>query len=411
MPIFVGTTQVVGSSGTNTMPLPTTTAGGSLLFNDGTNMYWAYPGDTQSTIGSGWRYRTLYTHGYIAAGYKGSNPWRSLNKCWHMTDTTIYVGEQLDYSGSYLDGCFSDLNAYVYGTFNGIGVNTGSSIHTSSYSLFNGTSRSQNDLNFNFFGSATVPYGYTGQDPGNPQGQDGTAGGSGIAYGTGWNTTTNTQPSGVGGWEMSVARSNHGCATAVINQAGYIFGGGSAVTSKHHLPTEIMYTTTTSPQTWGATAAIGGQNFAYIQGLSTTAGQQYMNFANDSFTQWSSFTGAGLSSDGVNKNLMSKWGIFWCGRDTNTSTNQALCNDTNQTYTSTVQKTSNHGEENYHMGQDWGYMLGSYNGQQNNWAVKYNYSTQAMSTLGFAAQPKGHAGTSSGASSTAAMSVTSQVRD
>jgi hypothetical protein len=405
MPIFVGTSQVVGSSGTNIMPLPTAAAGGSLLYNDGTNMYWAYPGDTQSTIGSGWRYRTLYTHGYQAAGYKGSNPWRAVNKTWHLTDTTIYCGENLDYSGSYLDGCFSDLNAYVYGTFNGIGVNTTTSVHTSSYSLFNGTSRSQNDLSFAFFGSSTVPYGYTGNEPGNAYGQD-TVGAS-IAYGTGWNASTLTQPAGVGGWEMSVGRSNHGCATAIINQAGYVYGGGSAVTSKHHLPTEIMYTTTASPVTWGATSGIGGQNYSYIFGNSLATGAQYMSFSTDSFTQFTSYTSAGLTSDGYNKALMSKWGQFYAGRDTNTSSNQALCNDTNQTYTSTFSKLSNFGEENYQMGQDWGYMVGNYNGQQNNWTVKYMYATNAMTTMGFACQPKGHAGDSSGCCSSAAMSVVS----
>lgn len=407
MPIFVGTTQLVGSSGTNVMPLPNSTTGGAQLTNDGTNMYWAYPGNTQSTIGSGWRYRTLYTHGYQAGGYKGSNPWRSVNKTWHMTDTTIYCGEQLDYSASYIAGAWSDLNAYVYGCFNGVGVNSAASQHTCSYSLFNGTKRSSNDLNFNFFGSSTVPYGYTGKDPGNPQGQDGTAGGSGISYGTGWNTTTNTQPAGVGGWEMNVTRSGYqGGASAILNQAGYVFGGGTTTTNKHHFPTEIMYTTTTSPQTWGDTASEAGQNYAYVLGLSTTAGCQYMNLSNDAFTQWSSFS-ANCTSDGVNRILMSKWGWFYAGRDTNTSTNQAKCSDTTQAYISTLTKLGNFGEENYEMGQDWGYMLGMYNGQQTNWSVKYMYATDSMTTMGFATQCKGHAGDDAGACSTAAASVVS----
>jgi hypothetical protein len=53
-------------------------------------------------------------------------------------------------------------------------------------------------------------------------------------------------------------------------------------------------------------------------------------------------------------------------------------------------------------------MLGQYNGQQNNWTTKTTYSTDAMATLGVAAQPKGHYGTSSGATSSAAASILQQ---
>ena len=60
---------------------------GAFLISTGSGGYsWAYAGTTTTGIAidnSAWRYRSIYTHGYIACGYKGSNPWRSINKTWH----------------------------------------------------------------------------------------------------------------------------------------------------------------------------------------------------------------------------------------------------------------------------------------------------------------------------------------
>ena len=64
------------------------------------------------------------------------------------------------------------------------------------------------------------------------------------------------------------------------------------------------------------------------------------------------------------------------------------------------------GEENWEMGQDWGYKMGDYNGQQNNHVEKWTYSNDAIATLGSSARPKGHYGQSSAACSSAAASVT-----
>ena len=64
------------------------------------------------------------------------------------------------------------------------------------------------------------------------------------------------------------------------------------------------------------------------------------------------------------------------------------------------------GEENMEMGQDWGYKLGDYNGQQNNHTEKWDYSNDSITTMGFACRPKGHYGQSSAACSSAAGAVT-----
>lgn len=394
MAFFVGNTAVFPG----TLPRPNNLSGGAPLSNDGTITYWAYPGAAATSVGAStdWRYRTILTHGFIAAGYKGSTPWRTVNKTWHQTDTTTCCGEQLDRGGAYLDGCFSDLNAYVYGTSNTFG---GSAARTSSYSLHNGTRRMAINDAFVTYGSGTAPYGYQGNSPST----------EGLSYGdqAGLTNTPPTSP-GTGGWHMSVNRSNHGCASTQINGCGYVYGGGALATSKHHFPSEVMYTTTDSPVTWGATCAVGGQSRSYIGGSSSTAYLYYMTFSNDTFTAWG--WPSGVTTDGVNKALMSKYGHFYFGRDTNTSTNQLKFSEATLSAITTFQKLGNFGEENYQMGQDWGYMVGMFNGHQNNWTVKYTYSNDAMATLGFAAQPKGHFGLSSGACSSAAASVTSLAR-
>lgn len=379
MALYVGSTRV-----DNFIPTPNSSSNGSPLTNDGSTGFWAYPGASLAAIGSGWRYRTILTHGYIAAGYKGSTPWRSLNKTWHQTDTTIYCGEQIDRPAAYIDGTFSDHNAYVHGTL-GFSV---SSTSTSSYNLFNGITRQALSRAFSMFGSATAPYGYQGNDPKN----------EGLNYGD------QTNLAGHGGWDLSVARANHGCASSQINDAGYIYGGSTAVTNKMHFPSEVMYATTSSPVTWGATDGIGGEARAYILGNSNSSYCQYMTFNNDTFTQWSAYS-ANYTSDGNNKTLMSKYGHGYFSVGGNTDTRYAKMNESTGAYISTINKLGNFGEENQQMGQDWGYMLGMYNGQQNNWTVKTTYSNDSMVTLGFAAQPKGHYGTSSGCCSSAAASV------
>lgn len=367
---------------------PVAAASGSPLFSSGLNAtFWAYPGNADTTVGTGWRYRTTLTHGFTAAGYKGSNPWRSVNKTWHQTDITVYCGEQIDKPVAYVDGTFSDLSAYVHGT----GGQSVSSATTSSYSLFNGVMRQAMSHAFSMFGSATAPYGYESYDPKN----------EGLQYGD------QTSLGGHGGWDLSAARTNHGCASTQINGAGYVYGGSTAVTNKLHFPSEVMYATTSSPVTWGATDAIGGETRAYILGNSVNSACYYMGFSNDTFVAWGYNSGA---SDGNNKSLMTKYGHFYAGNGSNTSTTRWKFNDSTGNYISALTKIGSFGEENQQMGQDWGYMVGNYNSQQNNWTTKTTYSTDTEATLGFAAQPKGHYGTSSGCCSSAAASIVSVLR-
>ena len=380
------------------LPVMSKNTSGAPLLSDGTTAFWSYPGETHGIAGTGWRYRSILTHGFMVGGYKGSNAWRSVNKTWHASDTTIYCGEQIARGASYVDGVFGDYYGYVMGVSDSF---QGSSLYVSSYNLHNGVQRGQFATAFERFGSGDISqanaaartgnYGYQGYSPLN----------DGLTYGT------DADPQGTGGWTMKAARNNHNCASSQAYTCGYTYGGGTNVVEKLHFPSETNYRTTDLPGSPGATAAVGGQNVNYISN-GTTGNQWFMTTSNDSFTTWT-WTGApGTTGGGNNHALMSKYDKFYWGYD---GSNFYKFNEGSPpAYVAVVAKASYSTEENYQMGQDSGYMIGMYDSQQNNRTIKYNYTTDTGVNLGFAAYPKGHLGASSGCCSSAAASITSIYR-
>lgn len=365
---------------------PTTNSLGANLFSNGDTTYWAYPGEISTTIGSGFRYRSLFTHGFLAAGYKNSNAWRAVNKTWHATDTTYYCGEQLDRAGAYIDGTYSDYNGYVMGLPIDNSYSS-ASVHTSSINLMTGSARARG---YSQFGAGTAPsFGYIGDNPA----------GQGVNYGDGYAAEGTDRP-GVGGWDMQESRHIHGSMTNQVGQVGYIIGGGSAVVEKLHFATESMYTSPNNSSS-GSAASTGGYGETMGFGIFASVGYK-MSFSNDS---WSAWTNPG--SDGYRKFLPTKWGHQYVGTGANVTLGWAKYNDTSGSLITTFNGLSSVGEENLQMGQDWGYMLGNYNGQQNNMTWKFNYSTDAITALGITAQPKGHNGQSSGVCFSAAATIVS----
>lgn len=362
MAIIVNTVNIFPQ----TFPQPSTSAVGAALNTDGTNAYWAYPGSSQSTPGASLRYRSLITHGYMAGGYKGSCPWRSVNRTWHATDITLYCGEQLAYAANYLEGTFSDHNGYVHNTADAYAT---ASSGTQSYSLANGTLRT--------FGGGTY------SPPGSRD-----AGGFPV----------NTGSSGLGGWNLSSSRGPYiGCAVNQLGQQGYIAGGsGSAVCDKFHFASEIMYSTNSLGVTGGMTSGAHGETRGWF---ATDGGFRVVTYSNDSFAAW---TNPGHGSTWY-KFLSTKYGHHY--GSTNGQTILKFSDSTGNAISSGTAKPSSSSEENFQMGQDWGYMLGNYDGQQNNDTQKYNYSNDTSTRLGAAARPKGHYGQSSACCSSAAASI------
>ena len=151
------------------------------------------------------------------AGYKGSNPWRTVNKTWHANDITFYCGEQLTRALTYADCTWSDYFGYGHGCVNSF---TGSSNFTDSINLHTGMRRMFGTTGSNPGGgtySPTSPYGWEGDDPRGVMGY-----------------TT------VGGWNMPVNRDRNSTATAQVQQFGYNLGGGNSAVGKLHYSSEII---------------------------------------------------------------------------------------------------------------------------------------------------------------------------
>jgi len=354
--------------------------GASLISDGSSGSFWGYMGNTSSGAidNAQWRYRSIYTHGYLAAGYKGSNPWRSVNKTWHQTDTTIYLGEQISFAQAYCDGFYSDYNGYIQtgGGFNAAGDSI------SSYSLANGTIRM---FTADGFSSSGLTYGYEGNDPKN----------EGLTYGSGGFSNH------VGGMKLNTAIVDGAGTQDIKGQGGWMTGGGSTTTNRLHFPTEVMYAGWDSGQSGRGTAG-AGELRGYFQWSGTQ--YRYVTWSNSTWTtNWPQ--GGGWGKDNHCKIQSTKWGHHYIGTGNNVTSGKARFSDATGATLANFNKVRSYGEDNVEDGQDHGYIMGHYDGQQNNHTIKQSHSSDSEVTLGAGAMPKGHYGQSSGACSTGAATV------
>jgi hypothetical protein len=368
-------------------PVPTSTATGAPLIASissagALSTFWAYPGDPQATPSGTLQYRSILTHGYVAGGYKDGNPWRTVNKTWHSNDTTICCGEQLAQPAAYAGGSWSDYNAYVHGASNSF---TGASVLTASYSLATGVARTQNksgsSQEYAIGTQSLSTFGYEGNNPAG----DGT--------------------SGEGTWDMTTSRTYFNATQDQIGQVGYITGGAqTAACDRLHFPSEIMYTCNGPGVNGNHCTAASGSIYSW---WSIAGNNRSMNLSNQSWATWSPGGGVSLAPDGTCKALPTKLGWHYGGSGTNVTTPIMKWSDaTGSTMSTTMVKPIACGEENPEMGQNWGYILGTYNGYQNNYTYKVTYTNDTISVMGTGTQPKGHAGMSSAMTSSASASVT-----
>jgi hypothetical protein len=372
------------------IPAPTAATRGSQLTSKGASddAFWAYPGS--QSAGGTWATRTVLTHGYLAGGYKGSNPWRSINKTWHANDTTIYQGEQLDKAGSYVDGTFSDYNGYVHGTQNSF---SGSSQHTSSYNLHNGSGRTWGASTYGADTDASgVDWSWDGDNP---------VAISGFTYGSApgnWDADSTVE--GVGGWGLIYSYDDSGCFSQ-LGISGYITQGGTSQCNRLNFATEVMFITTDSGISNGYGTGMGGQSTGYMVTGSTN---RSMVWSNQTWSNWTVLSG----NAAWRKGHWSKKGWHFAGNGGNVTGGFTRFNDSNGAATggSQFSTLTSVGEENMETGEDHGYMLGNFNGHQNNMTWKFTYSTYTTTNMSALTRPKGHYGQSSGACSSAAASHT-----
>lgn len=310
---------------------------------DGT---WTTFGDTQTSnpFQNSFLYRTIYTKGYMSGGYKNGSPWRNVNKTIHATDLTSNLGDKLVYNSSYIGGGFSDFNTYIYPSTGAVG---GSGTIVESMSMASET----------MFALDSARY-------------------------------------------LKSSRSDCEALMTPALTSAYIVGGGTTAVDRHNFATDIMFvagTAPASPLSGGTSGGLGSLFGQYKAWISQGAGS--------SFT-WATETWAtgGMSwgSDGQPKGLSSKHGHGYGGSGSYPgSVNVSKFSEATGTTLTTIARNKTNGEENFQIGQNWGYMLGAYDGAgQNNDAGRMNYLTDVWTALGSDSQPKGHDGASSGCSAT-----------
>ena len=312
---------------------------------------WTTKGDTTAPnpfAENFFRYRSIYTRGYLSGGYKNSSPWKNTNRTVHSTDITTNTGDTLDYGGSYAAGGFSDYHQYVYGVADSF---SGASTHTSSVNMATETGRTHN---------------------------------------ADWNTKT--------------TRDMVGCMLTPGLTMAYLTAGGSTATDKHNYVTEVMYSAGSAPagptvgDSYGNVAAWFGATKGWV--WKTGQGGNF-TFATET---WAS-GGTTVATDGWGKALPTKHGHAYVKNGGNIVAGAYKLNDTTGAQIRTDLSFDTSGEENYQMGQDWGYCVGHYNGAQNNNTYKVNSLTDAYTVMGADTQPKGHDGASSGATASASSMI------
>jgi len=330
----------INGTGALVLPKGTTaqrvTGNGSIRYNTDTNSLETYNANNAnwSTRTIPFKERTIITNTYTQGGYKGSTAWNTCNRTYHATDTSIQVNN-VERSHNYQWGANSRHIAYVFGAGNGHAVSsnvvTAYNMHTES-----------------FFTS---------------------------------------------GFTRNVARSRH-LFGGVFDEhyRAYINGEDSRIEEFNMVTGTLLGDVGTATWSGGNVWGMSGENF----GILYNGGSSYTyNFATR--------TGFGRggtqpSSSHQQKSVQSKIGYGWAGNEgsyrggNNLRRTNMITNSTSGTISKPV---TNCGEENFTMGQDHQYMLGQYNGLQNNISWRFNYGSESGFQGGSSMQPKGQAGQSS----------------
>jgi hypothetical protein len=279
----------------------------------------------------------------LAGGYKDSSPWRNVHRTINATDQTTHLGQLLDYPASYTKGACSKTILFVF------------------------SSNSDNAWK----GPDTIHGTYT----------------SAI------NMSNETQYANLSKFNLFNARSD----LAVMwkeTEFAWVVAGGTTSVEKFNLSSEVNitgYNLSTFSSSEGASAFSDENNaYAYNSGNGVK-----FSFSTETFSN-----GSVWGAHGQQKGISSKVGKGYAGNEGsyNGGYNLRRWTTSNDTNIGTVAKpdSSGCGEENFTMGQDHQYMLGNYNGAQNNNSWKFYYATDSGSSSVSGLNPGVNNGTSSG---------------
>ena len=281
--------------------------------------------------------RQIITKGYVLSGYRNGQPWTSVNEVTHSTDTTIDMGGPLNNPTAYPGGMCDDTYAYVLKADGGVG---GVSSNTNRYSMRTNTSIQFGQSPYTVGNSGTLMHQEQLYAYGKPA--------NGSAAIMKFNFTT-------GSWMSSL---------------GAAYGNNSQTMSAfYHEKYGYHY---------------GDDNGVRLTFATETQAQSPMNGVH-----------------GQQKAISSKLAYVYAGNEGNYAGGYNLrrFNVVTETNVGNVTKPiGNCGEEDFDMGQNHQYMLGNYNGEQNNRSWRFNYATDSGYEGGGTMQSKGVPGRSSAVS-------------
>lgn len=278
--------------------------------------------------------RQVITTGYVLAGYRNSSPWTNVNRTAHSTDTTVDLGNQLNNSTAYPGGMCDDTFAYVLKANNGVG---GNSSQTNRYSMRTESSQIGPSAPYNVGNSGTIMHQEQTRAYGAP------ADGNNAIMRFQFSTQT---------WLSSIGKAcgNSGQTMSAIyhETKGFHYGDDNGV----------KLTFATEAQACSPCNGVHGQQ----------------------------------------KGISSKLNYLYAGNEGNYSGGYNLRRfsvATESNVGNVSKPIGNSGEENFDMGQAHQYMVGMYNGEQNNRAWRFNYATDSGYEGGGSMQSKGVPGRSS----------------
>jgi hypothetical protein len=305
---------------------PVSPVQGQVIWNTTTKKLEMYDGGYWKQITDGIRpflYRTVITTSYVAGGYKDANPWTNVNRMAHATDVCTNLGNLLPEAGTYVSGANSLTKAFVWGTQNSF---SGASTNVATFSMA---------------------------------------------------TETNT------GLLSGMLRNSRNDAATVFKEHyfAYIGGGGTGDVDVFNLTTEQAYKNNMGPDVDAAEGS--GMSDEWAGYMYTDSGAWKFLYSTTVAYQ---ITDTGIrGAHGQQKGINSKLNRGYAGNEGsyNGGYNLRRFNFvTDVQYGTSTKPIANCGEENFDMGQDKQYCMGTYDGAQNNRGWRYNYASESGYELG-----------------------------
>lgn len=313
---------------------------GAARVNTSTSQLEFKAGDTWKSVALPFLQRTIISTAYMLGGYANGSPWQNVNRCVTATDTTSNLGNLLEAPTNYKSYACSKNLAYQMGATS---TNAGASNYITAFNM-------RTESSYTSAGSRYLTN---------------SAAYNGTAFKEHYKSYTHAGATAAGIEEFNmITETTLGVTSSIFVDYSW------AMSFEHH---GLFY------------ASDGGSN-------------RTLHFA--TVTAATRMVGTTASAHHQQKSVNSKVLNCYAGNEGsyNGGNNYRRTNMITDVTSGTVAKPStNCGEENYTLGQEWQYMLGTYNGSgQVNVSSKFFYATETGMTGGTTMEPKGQVGASSG---------------